>query len=877
MFCIKCGKELKNEARFCPRCGEQVVESDIADIAINGDKEHKNVKEKEYKKNKKPVLLWIGIIGIVVLVAIVIATVVITRGSKKAEYDEKLDLGRKYLLDMNYEQAILAFEEAIKIDPKKKDAYIELAEVYAKQGEVEKALEILGNAKDEVDDSNNVIIEKKIIEIKRDMSSDDIIVQSDTENSIVKNHNENDKNQISLNSDELEDYKEYQDPVLTSIPSTTPIPTQNKVTEIYGDVGDVVTFGSYEQDNDYSNGKEPIEWIVLSNDGNKMLLLSKYALDCKPYNEGGGSVTWENCTLRNWLNNNFFETAFSDNEKLLIYKNLNKNKKNAKYGINGGNDTSDYVFLLSIDDMLNVNYGFSSDLKEEDSNRKCAPSNYAIAMETYKYSGDDEKYLTSDGLEACWWWLRSPGESVDRAALVFLTGEVLDYGDNVEYINYAVRPALYLNLTSSTVPVQKNNNSKSEKVKEAFQAYLELVKTKKSKLDVPFVEWDSSKPEVPRQTVAIIDVWGDDIPELILAESQNPQYYYNPLEPLCIYTYENGKIKKIFERNVDLSGCDFIYYDLLLTKANELYLDEVSGCDRGYGTWSHLLSNGEMTEKIVMTKIDGYEAAIPYDTFYDSNDEAISQEQFYNWKSEFDSLVYCSIFSTAYDDYGDSIAMTYSEAISFLDNWQNTDIYDGIEWFEKNNYKIIVKRLSDTMSGYEYSLLFSTKRKIANGELSKDYDNVVNIPLNRETMTKAAALSSVNCRGEQIACNDLGYGEEYFYSIDSSNLKREGIFLFGKSLKPSYLVSESSVCYDAYNNSMYGPVIYIEAAENETSFFEINTDIIEKREKYIVKKDVYFGFWGDYHESANVEIIYTIEESNKSEYVITGIKIKYLE
>ena len=50
-------------------------------------------------------------------------------------------------------------------------------------------------------------------------------------------------------------------------------------------VGDTVCFGTYEQDNDTSNGTENIEWKVLAKENNKVLIISKYALDCQVYQE----------------------------------------------------------------------------------------------------------------------------------------------------------------------------------------------------------------------------------------------------------------------------------------------------------------------------------------------------------------------------------------------------------------------------------------------------------------------------------------------------------------------------------------------------------------------------------------------------------------
>ena len=56
-------------------------------------------------------------------------------------------------------------------------------------------------------------------------------------------------------------------------------------------VGDYVIFGAYEQDNDTSNGKEKIKWLVLDKQGSKMLVISQYALDCQPYNTEDADVT----------------------------------------------------------------------------------------------------------------------------------------------------------------------------------------------------------------------------------------------------------------------------------------------------------------------------------------------------------------------------------------------------------------------------------------------------------------------------------------------------------------------------------------------------------------------------------------------------------
>ena len=195
-------------------------------------------------------------------------------------------------------------------------------------------------------------------------------------------------------------------------------------------VGDTIKFGHYEQDNNSTNGKEEIEWIVLAKDGDRLLVISKYALDCKQYNSSYTSVTWETCSLRKWMNGSFLNSAFNSGEQKLIQKSTVTADKNPSYSTSPGNNTTDKVFLLSITE---VNKYFSSD-----SARQCSATAYAKAQGAYTN--------TSNG--NCLWWLRSPGNYSLYAAVVYNDGFVYDSGDFVHDSDDAVRPALWINLGS---------------------------------------------------------------------------------------------------------------------------------------------------------------------------------------------------------------------------------------------------------------------------------------------------------------------------------------------------------------------------------------------------------------------------------------------
>lgn len=191
--------------------------------------------------------------------------------------------------------------------------------------------------------------------------------------------------------------------------------------------GEYVVFGSYEQDNNTSNGKEDIEWQVLTTKEDKVLVISRYALECKEYNNSWAHVTWETCSLRKWMNETFISNAFSAEEKDMIQSTTVTADKNPSSSESSGNNTIDKVFLLSITEV--TDYLNGNEL------RKCAPTNYANA----------QREKTSD---SCIWWLRSPGKYLFRASNVAYSGYVDEYGNEVDDSDVMFRPAMWINFGS---------------------------------------------------------------------------------------------------------------------------------------------------------------------------------------------------------------------------------------------------------------------------------------------------------------------------------------------------------------------------------------------------------------------------------------------
>ena len=219
--------------------------------------------------------------------------------------------------------------------------------------------------------------------------------------------------------------------------------------------GNYVTLGTYPQG---ANGEvEPIEWLVLDVQDGKALLISRYGLDAHRV-DASEYQGWDKSEIRSWLNSTFLNTAFTDKEQEGIVTTTVKTGNNADWvafakkegwnynSVDGGSDTQDKIFLLSLEEAME--YGGYSSL-EDFSNKgteklQAVPTAYAVAQGAYQSSSS-----TLNGVGCCWWWLRSPG-SISFSASFVGHGGSLDYF-SVDYTDEAVRPAFWLNLDSAAI------------------------------------------------------------------------------------------------------------------------------------------------------------------------------------------------------------------------------------------------------------------------------------------------------------------------------------------------------------------------------------------------------------------------------------------
>lgn len=208
--------------------------------------------------------------------------------------------------------------------------------------------------------------------------------------------------------------------------------------------GEIITFGTYPQMADASD-TTPIKWRVLQNSGKDLFMLSEYILDCKRYHGEFTDITWCDCDLRKWLNNEFYNVAFNADEKGFV-----KTTRCTDHGEDSP-DTEDKVFLLSVTEVQGLSDTLGTDFRcargTEFAQIKQADGGHLYVMDKHV----DTDYIREGGKKygCSWWWLRNQGRLKDkghdpsRAVFMGTRASIRHYA-RVNRTGYGVRPALKL-------------------------------------------------------------------------------------------------------------------------------------------------------------------------------------------------------------------------------------------------------------------------------------------------------------------------------------------------------------------------------------------------------------------------------------------------
>ena len=376
-----------------------------------------NVNEKSSRGKKK---LIAGITASVI--ALTIAVVFIfNMNNQPTTAADMLSLGERYLLEMQFAQALMQFLGVIEIEPMNARAYLGAAEAFIGLGQQIAATNILRQGLELTGDEQ---IRLRLAELEGTAEAPGL-----------------GDGDMHTPDAELEQESNFEE--------------EAQIAAV--NVGDIIEFGPYD-------------WRVLDVQGDRALILADRIIGNRWFHHRDEYVTWETSEIRQWLNSDFIYT-FDETDRAHILETSVANHDNpwdftdveAHAATPGGNDTVDRVFLLSIDEVLQY-FGDSgmvargSTMGAFERNEMARDENgfgiyFASIRDQY---GDARIAMDLDG-SAWWWMLRSPGLAPEAVASVHYTGE-LSLGGTLVFaqdVGGGVRPAIWLNLASLDLPASE--------------------------------------------------------------------------------------------------------------------------------------------------------------------------------------------------------------------------------------------------------------------------------------------------------------------------------------------------------------------------------------------------------------------------------------
>lgn len=161
-------------------------------------------------------------------------------------------------------------------------------------------------------------------------------------------------------------------------------------------VGDTVTFGRFEQDNNEDNGPEPIAWRVLDKEDGKVLIITDKALEMMPF----FAIYWKHSSIGGYINSSFLADFTAEEKDMLVKTLITSDKHPDKPETDQGSETENKLFLLSVDEAKKY---FA-----DDKDRICYASKFVIEYEGLKAQSDSR----------CDWWLRTAYDNWSNGALI---------------------------------------------------------------------------------------------------------------------------------------------------------------------------------------------------------------------------------------------------------------------------------------------------------------------------------------------------------------------------------------------------------------------------------------------------------------------------
>ena len=246
--------------------------------------------------------------------------------------------------------------------------------------------------------------------------------------------------------------------------------------------GDVITFGRYEQDNRLKNGPEDLKWIVLDSnfEADVIILLSEYCIDVLPLNNRDGEYYWADCSLRKWLNEDFYNATFDEEEKKWIDSVRMENYDEPYFKTPAGRNTTDKVILLGEREIVKYYPDTASALssfwenegeKQNDKISNQVDSNLQTTFTDYakkKYLDSLDTSEIAHDLDTASWWIRTPGLDLKELNGLQIT-EKGAFGANNANVLCGVRPVICISRNAKNISENTDDSEKCVPIKKYIE------------------------------------------------------------------------------------------------------------------------------------------------------------------------------------------------------------------------------------------------------------------------------------------------------------------------------------------------------------------------------------------------------------------------
>ena len=260
---------------------------------------------------------------------------------------------------------------------------------------------------------------------------------------------------------------------------------------------------------------DPIRWRIIGLEGSAACLMADRLMDCRPYHTGNGPVTWKSSAIRSWLNGypaeensagidyrgkGFLDTAFDAEQQKALIRTRVENRPNGLYGTDCGNDTEDFLFLLSNDEVFSsdtaVRNGFCASNDFDDPAKRFRSTMFAKCMGAWWSSVSGYR---GNGF----WFMRTSGYTGESVTYVCDFGYIYPRGTISTCEDAGVLPAVWIDLDLAN-PEPAGTVSSGDILKHAFAEETEEDPRKRDRITNPVVRPDPEAPDGKEVSYSLI-------------------------------------------------------------------------------------------------------------------------------------------------------------------------------------------------------------------------------------------------------------------------------------------------------------------------------------------------------------------------------------